>query len=47
MEFIAGVVTTLFVEYIGYLIYQSIQRRKDRKVQATRRGGAGTPTRHN
>jgi len=39
MEFLAGIIFTLFVEFIGYKIYQSRQRRKDRRAQATRRAG--------
>ena len=31
MEFIAGIIFTLFVEFIGYKIYQSRQRRKERE----------------
>jgi hypothetical protein len=39
MEFLGGIVFTLVAEFIGYKIYQSRQRSKDRKVQATRRAG--------
>ena len=41
MEFAAGIITTLVIEFIAYQVYQARQRRKDRKVQATRRKGAG------
>lgn len=31
MEFVAGVVFTLFIEFIGYKIYQARERRKKRQ----------------
>jgi hypothetical protein len=41
MEFAAGVIATLVVEFLIYQVQQARQRRKDRKVQATRREGVG------
>ena len=39
MEFLAGIITTLFIEFLIYKVYLAKQRRMDLKVQATPRPG--------